>query len=127
MDFQDNIEAESRARRMQRVKKMQEEKQRQLMLRQKISQAAPFIVAVVLFILVVWAGIGLIGRRTDSKGEDIGKQEQEGTELEDKSIAVSDSNVVAGDSGDRVCPYSSLYGRHGKPKALSGEGNEGYV
>lgn len=94
MDFQDNIEAEARARRMQRVKKMQEEKQRQLMLRQKISQAAPFIVAVVLFILVVWAGIGLIGRRTDSKGEDIGKQEQEGTELEDKSIAVSDSNVV---------------------------------
>ena len=94
MDFQDNIEAEARARRMQRMKKMQEEKQRQLMLRQKISQAAPFIVAVALCILVVWAGIGLIGHRADSKGEDIGKQEQEGTALEDESIAVNDSNVV---------------------------------
>lgn len=94
MDFQDNIEAEARARRMQRMKKMQEEKQRQLMLRQKISQAAPFIVAVALCILVVWAGIGLIGHRAGSKGEDIGKQEQEGTALEDESIAVNDSNVV---------------------------------
>ncbi|MDE7249379.1 MAG: hypothetical protein K2N82_05720, partial [Lachnospiraceae bacterium] len=68
MDFQDNIEAEARARRMQRIKKMQEEKQRQLMLRQKISQAAPFIVAVVLFVLVIWTGIGLLGHRADSKG-----------------------------------------------------------
>lgn len=94
MDFQDNIEVEARARRMQRIKKMQEEKQRQLMLRQKISQATPFIVAVVLFILVIWAGIGLIGHRTEGEGEDTGKQEQEGIALGDKSIAVNDSNVV---------------------------------
>ena len=100
MDLQDNIEEEARARRMQRVKKMQEEKQRQLMLRQKISQAAPFVVAVVLFVLVVWAGIGLLGRRTDSRGEDISRQGQEGTISDDEgsvvneSIAVNDSNVV---------------------------------
>ncbi len=94
MDLQDNIEEEARARRMQRIKKMQEEKQRQLMLRQKISQAAPFVVAVVLFVLVVWAGIGLLGRRTDSREEDIGRQGQEGTISDDESIAVNDNIAI---------------------------------
>lgn len=94
MDLQDHIEEEARARRMQRIKKMQEEKQRQMMLRQKASQAAPFAVAFVLLILVVWAGSALIGHRAGSAGEDSDSQGQKEIVSDDESIAVNDSIPV---------------------------------
>lgn len=94
MDLQDHIEEEARARRMQRIKKMQEEKQRQMMLRQKASQVAPFAVAFVLLILVVWAGSALIGHRAGSAGEDSDSQGQKEIVSDDESIAVNDSIPV---------------------------------
>lgn len=94
MDLQDNIEEEVRARRMRRIKKMQEEKQRQLVLRRKVSQAAPFAVAFVLLILVVWAGNALIGHRVGDAGEDSDSWGQEEIVPDDESIAVNDSVPV---------------------------------
>lgn len=94
MDFQDNMEEEARARRMQRIKKMQVEKQRQMRRRQMAVQATPFVVAAILIIFVIWAGVRLIGSGTSSEGEESDSQRQEEIVANNESVTVNDSNVI---------------------------------
>lgn len=94
MDLQDNIEEEARARRMQRIRKMQEEKQRQMMMRQRAGQIAPFAVAAVLLVLVVWAGSNLIGHRTGSDPKRYDSRGQESTVSDEETVTVNDNNVI---------------------------------
>lgn len=94
MDWQDNIEEESRARRMQRIKKMQQEKQRQILLRRRFKQAAPYVTAAVLLILVVWIGIKLTGFRKEGDRTEDDPYSQEEMMVDDDSVAVNDNNVI---------------------------------
>lgn len=94
MDWQDNIEEESRARRMQRIRKMQQEKQRQILLRRRFKQAAPYVTAAVLLILVVWIGIKLTGFRKEGDRTEDDPYSQEEMMVDDDSVAVNDNNVI---------------------------------
>ncbi len=94
MDLKDNMEEEARARRMQRIKKMQQEKQRQILLRRIVKHAAPYAAAVALLILVVWTGMELAGHRKEEDRAEIDHLGQEGIMHDDDSITVNDNNVI---------------------------------
>lgn len=97
MDRQDNRETEARARRMQRIKQMQEEKQKQLLLRRKIINGAPYAAALALLILVIWLGVSLFGNKADKAGDNEVKADilvRENVEAAEDSVAVNDSNVI---------------------------------
>ncbi|MCM1126947.1 MAG: D-alanyl-D-alanine carboxypeptidase [Lachnospiraceae bacterium] len=82
---------------MQRIKQMQEEKQRQLLLRRKIIQGAPYAAAFALLILVIWLGVSLFGNKADKAGDNEVKADilvRENASSAEDSVAVNDSNVI---------------------------------
>lgn len=94
MEMKEYEEAAARARRMERIRRMQEEKQKQLMRRERIGQYAPYVTGAAALLLIVLLGIE-IGRKVGSeKNIQISEGNESVADQEIASIAVNDSNVI---------------------------------
>ena len=100
IDIKEIGEDAARVRRMQRIKQMQEEKQKQMMRRAHIRQYTPYALGVVALLLLVFSGIGVVHRVNAGNKE---QSAQSGGSLfapskddsvDDGTVTVSDSNVV---------------------------------
>lgn len=94
MEIKENHEAVVRAQRMQRIKRMQEEKQKQLMRREHIRQYAPCAAGAVALLLLVFLGIGTARKADGGKDSQISEDYGNLVDQEIASIAVNDSNVI---------------------------------
>lgn len=100
IDIKEIGEDAARVRRMQRIKQMQEEKQKQMMRRARIRQYTPYALGVAALLLLVFSGIGVVHRVNAGSKE---QSAQNGGSLftpskdeavDDDTVTVSDSNVV---------------------------------
>lgn len=107
MEPRESIEEAARARRMQRIKEMQEQKRKQMMFRKRVKMFAPFAAGALVLLLAILIGTGIVSKTTHKQNSG-GKQEQQeqqekqeeqrqqGQQAEnDDSVEANDNNVIS--------------------------------
>jgi len=107
MEQRESVEEAARARRMQRIKEMQEQKRKQMMFRKRVKMFAPFAAGALVLLLAILIGTGIVSKTTHKQNSG-GKQEQQeqqekqeeqrqqGQQAEnDDSVEVNDNNVIS--------------------------------
>ncbi len=104
MEQRESIEEAARARRMQRIKEMQEQKRKQMMFRKRIKMFAPLAAGALVLLLAILIGTGIVSKTTHKQNSG-GKQEQQEKQEEQRqqgqqaengdSVEVNDNNVIS--------------------------------
>ncbi len=95
MDQRDSLEEAARARRMQRIKEMQEKKRKQMLFRKRFKKLAPFGAGAAALLLIILIGNGIF-HKTAQNQEDSGSQEEQRQYAENnESVEVNDNNVIS--------------------------------
>lgn len=101
MDQTENIEEAARARRMQRIKEMQEKKRKQMLFRKCVKKFAPLVAGAAALLLIILIGSGIFRQVTNKTDGDEKQENQEQYDGEAGSVEVNDNNVVSVADGNQ--------------------------
>lgn len=101
MDQTENIEEAARARRMQRIKEMQEKKRKQMLFRKCVKKFAPLVAGAAALLLIILIGSGIFRQVTNKTDGDEKQENQEQYDGEAGSVEVNDSNVISVADGNQ--------------------------
>lgn len=101
MDQTENIEEAARARRMQRIKEMQEKKRKQMLFRKCVKKFVPLVAGAAALLLIILIGSGIFRQVTNKTDGDEKQENQEQYDGEAGSVEVNDSNVISATGGNQ--------------------------